>query len=285
MSKFEFDRIADIYDDTRRPLNEATLAGIKKMLTKYRCRSILEIGVGTGRISLPLSNAGFETTGLDLSRRMMERARAKGLTDLILAEASLVPLREKTLDATFMAHVFHLLDDPLTVMRAAAKVSRVGVFALVRKRQGNWPWFAFFGGEGRIGTDGATEKTEDVKAFLERRRARFRKIAEKYEWHWNPERHARNWGREREIVETHPPDELVVVSEAVETDSLEERIDRLKKGAYSFMGNMPAEMKDELVEMMRTDYATLPEWAKRPRHEVFQIAFWRSETLAALDRA
>ncbi|HUH99567.1 MAG TPA: class I SAM-dependent methyltransferase [Nitrososphaerales archaeon] len=278
MSRFEFDRIAEVYDDTRRPLDDATLAGLKEILTYHGCHSILEIAVGTGRISSPLAKAGFDMIGLDISRRMMEKARAKGLSDLLLAEASHIPLRKKTVDATFMAHVFHLLEDPLTVMRTAAQVSRVGVFALVRKRLGNWPWFAFFGGEDSSSPEGG-EGTDAARRRVEERRARFSQIAEKYHWSWSPERHARNWRREHDILETNHPDELRVVSDVVVTDTLEERIDRLQKGAYSFMVNMPPEMKREMIEMMRADAASFPGLASRRRHEVFQVGFWRSESL------
>lgn len=38
---------------------------------------VLELGCGTGRISIPLAQAGIEVTGLDLSSDMLEKARAK----------------------------------------------------------------------------------------------------------------------------------------------------------------------------------------------------------------
>jgi len=37
----------------------------------------LEIGVGTGRIALPLALLGFSVTGIDISEGMMERLREK----------------------------------------------------------------------------------------------------------------------------------------------------------------------------------------------------------------
>ena len=38
---------------------------------------ILELGAGTGRILVPLAEAGHEVVGLDLSRAMLDRAAAK----------------------------------------------------------------------------------------------------------------------------------------------------------------------------------------------------------------
>jgi SAM-dependent methyltransferase len=42
---------------------------------------LLELGCGTGRVLVPLARAGFEITGLDLSSAMLERCRAKVLSE------------------------------------------------------------------------------------------------------------------------------------------------------------------------------------------------------------
>ncbi|HYB04084.1 MAG TPA: hypothetical protein VED17_06460, partial [Nitrososphaerales archaeon] len=63
----EFDEIAPVYDETRGVLDDETSRGIKQMLEKHGCHSILEIGVGTGRVALPLIKDDFQVTGVDLS--------------------------------------------------------------------------------------------------------------------------------------------------------------------------------------------------------------------------
>ena len=280
MAEFEFDRIADVYDETRRALDGETLNGIRGMLTKHACHSILEIGIGTGRVSLPLMRSGYDITGADVSRGMMQKAKVKGVTNLILADGRVTPFREKSFDATLMAHVFHLLDDPLVVMREAARVSRVGVFALVRKSTGNRPWFPFYWGGGPQPTGSGKPEDEEAAKFFEERRERFSRIAEKYHWSWDPSRRLHNWRREQEILETYPPDDLKVVSDVLSNESLEDRIARFQKGAYGFMSEMPAEMREEIVKEMRTNASSFPQWAQRPRHEVYQVAVWRSASLS-----
>lgn len=43
-----------------------------------RCeRPILELGVGTGRVAIPLARSGFDVWGIDISEAMLERARCK----------------------------------------------------------------------------------------------------------------------------------------------------------------------------------------------------------------
>jgi ubiquinone/menaquinone biosynthesis C-methylase UbiE len=280
LSTAEFDSIADVYDDTRRALDDDTLAGIKGMFAKHRCHSILEIGVGTGRVSVPLARSGYEITGVDISRRMMERALAKGISNLVLADGNGTPFRGKSFDATLMAHVFHLLEDPLSVMREAARISKIGVFALVRKRSEDRPWFPFNWGEGPLPpTSESSSSDEATRRFIEERRERFRKIAEKYHWSRDSSLHARNWGREREILEAHPPDDLTMVSDVVVNETIEDRISRFQKGAYGFISSMPAEMREEIVAEMRANVGSLPQWSRQPRHEVYQFALWRSESI------
>jgi SAM-dependent methyltransferase len=277
----EFDQIADVYDETRRPLDEETVKGMKEMLAKHSCHSILEIGVGTGRVSLPLSHGGFEMTGVDISVRMMERASAKGLKNLVLAVGNQVPFADRTFDAAIMAHVFHLLEDPVSVLRESARVSKVGVFALVRKGPRGERWQGFFGPFGSNIDSQSTdqdEQSEETRKFIEERRQYFRELGQKYGWKPDLTRQ-RNWAREQEILETYPPDDLKVVSDTFLNESLEDRINRFQKAGYSFMSSMPEAMREEIISDMRARAAKFPERAMQPRREVYQLAMWKPETL------
>jgi SAM-dependent methyltransferase len=277
----EFDKIADVYDDTRGELHKDTIDGMARMFEVHRCHSLLEIAIGTGRVALPLTGRGFSVTGVDVSRRMMEKALSKGIRDLFLAEGSLTPFRDGGFDGVLMVHVLHILEDPLSVLREAARVSSIGVFALLRKREGNRGWGQFFGMGGAAGDENRSGANPDADPetikLMEERRERFRKIAEKYGWTRDPSIRARNWRVEQDILVTHPPDELEVVSDVVVTESLDERISRFEKGAFSFMSTMPEAMRKELAEAMRADSVRLPTYSQdQPRHQVYQVAFWRS---------
>lgn len=121
---------------------------------------------------------------------------------------------------------------------------------------------------------------EATRNFLEERRQRLRKIAEKCGWHWDPSQRFRNWRREQEILETYPPDDLKVVSDIVVNDNIEERIAPFEKGGYSFMSRMPDEMRREIIEEMRAcSSSTLAQVAVQPRHEVYQVALWISKRM------
>ena len=290
MAEAEFDQIAPMYDLTRGVLDEKTSKGIGEILEKQGCREILEIGVGMGRVALPLLNSGFPVTGVDLSRKMMEKASIKGVSNLVQADAARVPFKDKTFDGTIMAHVFHILPDPISVLHEAARVSSKSVFALVRK--GGWGmWGNYFRSSRSVQGEENTSNQLDfgneniderIREYIEESRKRFRAISEKYGW--NPERqrelHPRNWQQEQDILKKFPPDDLQTVSDIEMKMTLEDRVARFEKNAYSYMLGMPEGMRREIIQEIRTSAERFPDRASQPRHLVYQLAMWRPEHLA-----
>ena len=69
------DRIADRYDELHAELDPAdTVEAITELA---QGGLVLELGIGTGRIALPLAERGLEVHGIDASARMVEKLRAK----------------------------------------------------------------------------------------------------------------------------------------------------------------------------------------------------------------
>jgi len=277
LSGAEFDGVAEVYDETRRALNAKTLRGLLAILSAHHCQSMLEIGVGTGRVAAPLIRNGINVAGVDVSRMMMEKAKSKGILNLVQADGRTPPFREESFDGVIMAHVFHLLEDPMAVIDQAASLAKVGVFALLRKRDGGMGWFPFYGFGNSTGNP-EIQEDDPASKFLQERRERFRQIAEKYHWTWDRARF-RNWRREAEILESHPPDELKVVSDVLVTETVEDRIARFEKGGFSFNRDMPAEMKKEIIQEIRSGASSFPRPLNQPRREIYQVAFWSSEGL------
>ncbi len=125
----EFDRIAPVFDETRRPPSEQEIQTLAEILSG--CHSVLDAGVGTGRFAVPLVASRFDVVGVDLSVGMMQRARAKGIASLVWADIRRLPLREGTVDAAFTAHVLQLLPDPRAVLVELGRVARRVVVVLL----------------------------------------------------------------------------------------------------------------------------------------------------------
>src|SRR5689334_6513039 len=73
-----FDRAANIYDQTRLLLDPIARQGIQAILdiTGPEAR-VLDVGTGTGRISIPLLERGLDLVGCDLSVKMLRRLQEK----------------------------------------------------------------------------------------------------------------------------------------------------------------------------------------------------------------
>jgi SAM-dependent methyltransferase len=122
-----FDRAATFYDATRKLPEDAAFAITNGLLTEIRnagTDSVLEVGVGTGRISRPLMAAGIHVTGVDISAQMMAQLLAQlgpehTPPNLLLGDATRLPLRDGSFRAAIVVHVFHL------VASAAAAIAEI----------------------------------------------------------------------------------------------------------------------------------------------------------------
>jgi ubiquinone/menaquinone biosynthesis C-methylase UbiE len=106
-----FDRAANYYDQTRDLPEPVATHGIPALL-KYIAPNgkILDVGTGTGRISVPLLRLGADVIGVDLSLNMMAKLREKyPAPRLAQADASRLPFRSQQFDAVLTTHVMHLV--------------------------------------------------------------------------------------------------------------------------------------------------------------------------------
>lgn len=123
-----FDRAVDYYDETRGfpPGVEQDVAALLADLAGVTLSArVLEIGVGTGRIALPVSRYAHAVFGLDLSRPMMDRLRSKRQDQpvyLTQGDATRLPFPARAFDAAMAVHVFHLIPDWQTVIGELGRV-------------------------------------------------------------------------------------------------------------------------------------------------------------------
>jgi ubiquinone/menaquinone biosynthesis C-methylase UbiE len=137
-----FDRVASLYDGTRgypAQVSAAIAEGMMRHGPLAPGGVALEIGIGTGRIALPLLERGVNITGVDISERMTERLRAKyetgrvarsdqpwGELNIALADSVNLPFANATFDAVIAVHVLHLVTDWRGALDEALRVLRLG---------------------------------------------------------------------------------------------------------------------------------------------------------------
>jgi ubiquinone/menaquinone biosynthesis C-methylase UbiE len=106
-----FDRAAGYYDSTREFSAEVAARGIEAILEAAGPGArLLEVGAGTGRVSVPLLQRGVDLIGCDISVNMMSRLRQKFATArLVEADASRLPFPADQFGAVITSHVMHLV--------------------------------------------------------------------------------------------------------------------------------------------------------------------------------
>lgn len=93
-------------------------------------KRVLEIGVGTGRIALPVAQAGCNVVGFDLSPHMLGEFLSpdmdSGSLEVLQSDMHKMPFENNSFDAVLAVHVLHLAKDWQQVIREAARVLQPG---------------------------------------------------------------------------------------------------------------------------------------------------------------
>jgi SAM-dependent methyltransferase len=144
-----FDRAAPYYDRTRR-LGEDALSRLIPVVAAELSGAgpVIEVGVGTGRIALPLMRAGVDITGVDIAVEMLARLREKAAGSappLAIADATRLPFADATFGGAIAAHVLHLIPRWKEAVTEISRVTRPGGVLIAsrggRSHSGDW-WAA-----------------------------------------------------------------------------------------------------------------------------------------------
>ncbi len=122
-----YNRIARDYD-ANRGYPASAAAQIGPALAR-RCganASILEVGIGSGRVALPLVEAGMLVVGVDTARGMLEVARERGITRLVRADGAHLPFAAASFDAVLAVQVLHHIADWPLALAENLRVLRPG---------------------------------------------------------------------------------------------------------------------------------------------------------------
>ena len=251
MGSVSFDRAAEYYDATRTMEPEAFSRVIEMVAGELsQVERCLEIGVGTGRIAIPLRAAGVPVFGVDLSGAMLRKLLEKGFLPVVQGDATRLPFPDSTFDAGLVSHVLHLIPAWRDAVSELVRVVRPGGSLLIDPGGRGLEWWR------------EVQEKFSAEAGIE---DRFPGINE-------PEELDAEMAGLGAKVRPLP----TVIS--TETTTLEERIGSLEKGIYSFTWPLDEETRRHAAQVTR-------EWAgerfgalDEPRVSEWPIA-WRAYDL------
>lgn len=125
-----YDRVAGVYDVYTRPMEAMGGREARRRLFSQAHGRVLELGIGTGA-SLDSYPPEVELTGIDISPRMLRRARQhfadRGRSvDLSVADIEHLPYADASFDTVTASCVFCSVADPVQGLREARRVTRPG---------------------------------------------------------------------------------------------------------------------------------------------------------------
>ena len=131
--KRRYDRNSRFYELYESPMERMMFGGLRrKLFEKVNAdnpKTIIEIGLGTGK-NLPYY-AGQRVTGIDISNKMLEKARLKERrlktkADLRVGDAQALPFADGSFDAALATFVFCSVPDPVKGLREVKRVVKNG---------------------------------------------------------------------------------------------------------------------------------------------------------------
>lgn len=140
----EFTEAAKVYESGHAGIYEMCKDDYPQMLEELQSESfedVLDVGCGTGAV-LELLHGEYpekRLTGLDLTPRMIEMARAKQLENVrfIVGDAEALPFESRSFDVVLCSNSFHHYPHPEKFFSEAARVLRPGGRLILRDYTSN----------------------------------------------------------------------------------------------------------------------------------------------------
>jgi len=245
--RLSFDRVAAIYDETRALSPKVLSHVIGVLVDQLQGKKVLEVGVGTGRYAVPLQKSGIDIVGVDISQKMVERGRHKGLRHVVLGDGARLPFTPRAFDLAMTNHVLHLIPDWRDVLLEIVRVTRDSYFSILEAAQRASP--------------------------LHRE---YDELVREAGHSWSPP-----GIHERDLPKILKPDMVMPVGPFSEVLPANVLLDELENRAFSSQWNVPEPIHRQAISTLRE------RWDGREIHHDFtlEITFWRVERLVELVKA
>lgn len=136
MESLSFDRMVDVYDETRVFDESCFNAAVGFMVRRYPVdlfNQIFEPGIGSGRIAIPLAERCYQVTGVDIAtamlnhlRKKLERVKSPLPVNFLRADVTSLPFPDGIFNMAVIVHLFYFIQDWKTALSEILRVTRIG---------------------------------------------------------------------------------------------------------------------------------------------------------------
>ena len=134
-SRESFNRVADLYARYRRGYPPEVIEAVAAAADLGAGSRVLEIGCGTGQLSVPLATLGVHLLAVELGSALAEIARRRlhefPGAHVEVADFEQWPLPTQAFDAAVCANAFHWLDPGLRITKTAQALRPGGTLVIV----------------------------------------------------------------------------------------------------------------------------------------------------------
>ena len=135
-----FDTVAEGYDRGRPAYPGRLISDLVDFFPRDKQSRVLEIGPGTGHLSVPLAERGFSLTAVELGPHLADVVRRRlsqfGNAEVVVADFDKCILPYPPFDLVVAAAAFHWLDPATRMQRCADALRPGGALAIVAARWG-----------------------------------------------------------------------------------------------------------------------------------------------------
>ncbi len=162
-----YDLAAPFYDEKEKYLNSFEQNKLLPLLGDIKGIKILDIGAGTGRLSVLLANRGAKVTALDLSPKMLELVKRKNVKiETVAGDAESLPFDSGAFDVVAAVFLIVHLKDPARFFDEVYRVLKDGgIFVVTNINQKDPPLVKTKAGE--IIIESFYHRPEKIREILE----------------------------------------------------------------------------------------------------------------------
>jgi len=166
-----YDLAAQTYDKKRAYLDSFEKGAVLSMLGDVTDKKILDVGAGTGRVSIELTKKGADVTALDVSEKMLDSLKSKvkslkSKIQVIQGDAESLPFEDNSFDIAVAAFLIVHLKNPQRFFDEVYRVLKDdGIFLVTNINQRRPPEVETK--EGSIIIESYYHRPEKIREMLE----------------------------------------------------------------------------------------------------------------------